>query len=276
MNKTKCIAAALLALASIAPARAVQQDAEGGKDHPLLSRMPNYYIYDHKELQFDRHEFYVAAEKATPVEGRYYWISYSCKDDVTPASALQILRNYENAVRKAGGAVVYSDGYKGATFKVVQQGREVWIELQAGQPYYDLTIVEKEIMQQDVRANAVAWMADINASGHAAVYGIYFDTGSAAIKPESGPALAEIAALLQKNPKLNVRVVGHTDGSGAFAHNMTLSEARAAAVVGALTARHGVSPSRLKASGAGSLAPVASNRTEEGKAQNRRVELVEE
>ena len=111
-------------------------------------------------------------------------------------------------------------------------------------------------------------------TGKAAVYGIYFDTGKAEIKPESEPALKEIAKLLQADPKLKLYVVGHTDNSGGLDYNMKLSKDRADAVVKALTGKYGIAASRLSAFGVGPLAPVASNQTEEGRAKNRRVELV--
>ncbi len=116
---------------------------------------------------------------------------------------------------------------------------------------------------------------DIGRTGHAAVYGIYFDTGRADIKPESEATLKEIAKLLQQEPTLRLYVVGHTDSTGDFAANMDLSKRRADAVVKALTGPRGVAEDRLQAFGSGPLAPVASNRTEEGRAKNRRVELVE-
>jgi outer membrane protein OmpA-like peptidoglycan-associated protein len=119
-------------------------------------------------------------------------------------------------------------------------------------------------------------MADgISTMGHFAVYGIYFDTDKAEIKPESEPALAEMTKLLKDNPSLNVFIVGHTDSTGTFEHNLTLSMDRASAVVNALVSGHGIAAARLKPYGVASLAPVASNATEDGKSKNRRVELVE-
>jgi len=94
------------------------------------------------------------------------------------------------------------------------------------------------------------------------------------IKPESEPALAEMAKLLKDNPSLNVFIVGHTDNTGTFEHNMKLSLDRATAVVNALVSGHGIAAARLKAVGDGPTAPVASNDTDEGRAKNRRVELV--
>jgi outer membrane protein OmpA-like peptidoglycan-associated protein len=129
-------------------------------------------------------------------------------------------------------------------------------------------------MKQDVVANAEVWANDLKATGHAAVYGIYFDTGSAAVKPESEPALQEVAKLLGGDASLKVYVVGHTDSVGGLESNLKLAQARAEAVRTALTARHGIAAARLTAQGVGPLAPVACNATDEGKAKNRRVELV--
>ena len=95
------------------------------------------------------------------------------------------------------------------------------------------------------------------------------------MKPESTPALTEVAKLLQQTPALTLFVVGHTDMVGDHASNMRLSQDRAKAVVAALTGRFGVAASRLKPIGSGPYAPVASNATEEGRAKNRRVELVD-
>jgi outer membrane protein OmpA-like peptidoglycan-associated protein len=130
-------------------------------------------------------------------------------------------------------------------------------------------------MKQEVAANAEALMNDITTTGHAAVYGIFFDTDKTDIKPESDPALSEMAKLLRGNPSLNVFIVGHTDSVGTLDHNMKLSLARAEAVVNALVTKHGIAGARLAAQGVGSLAPIGSNKTEDGKAKNRRVELVE-
>jgi len=126
-----------------------------------------------------------------------------------------------------------------------------------------------------MRATAEMMANDISATGHFAVYGIYFDTDKAEIKPESEPALAEMAKLLKSKPALNVFIVGHTDNTGTFEHNLKLSLDRATAVVNALAGQHGIAAVRLKPWGVASLAPIASNSTEDGRAKNRRVELVE-
>jgi outer membrane protein OmpA-like peptidoglycan-associated protein len=106
------------------------------------------------------------------------------------------------------------------------------------------------------------------------VYGVYFDTDMAVIQAGSEPTLREMATLLRDNQDLNVYIVGHTDNVGTLDYNMDLSLRRAEAVVEALVKDHGVGSGRLVARGVGPLAPVASNEAEEGRARNRRVELV--
>ena len=139
-----------------------------------------------------------------------------------------------------------------------------------------INIIEKEEMNQDVVADANSMAASIKETGKVAVYGIYFDTGLSVLKPESKATLDEIAKLVKADPSLKLYVVGHTDNKGTYDGNMKLSMDRAVAVVNALVSQHGVSASVLKACGDGPTAPVAANSTEEGKALNRRVELVKQ
>ncbi len=110
--------------------------------------------------------------------------------------------------------------------------------------------------------------------GHVAIPGVYFDTGKADIKPESDAALVEMAKLLKGDADLKVYIVGHTDNVGSLDANVALSDARAKAVVKALSVSHHIDAARLAAKGVASLAPVASNADEAGRARNRRVEIV--
>ena len=114
---------------------------------------------------------------------------------------------------------------------------------------------------------------EISKSGRVAVYGINFDTGKANLRPESDKVLAEIETLLTNNVFWKMKVEGHTDNVGAKAANQALSEQRAVAVVDWLT-RHGVDRARLTSQGFGDTRPVTDNGSEEGRAKNRRVELV--
>jgi OmpA-OmpF porin, OOP family len=127
-----------------------------------------------------------------------------------------------------------------------------------------------------VTIDAAAMSKDISSTGHVALYGIYFDTDKADPKPESQPTLQEIATLLKQDSSLKLFIVGHTDNVGGFEYNIALSQRRAAAVVKELTTQHGIAAMRLKSAGVGMLSPVAPNEREEGRAKNRRVELVKQ
>jgi len=111
-------------------------------------------------------------------------------------------------------------------------------------------------------------------SGRVATQGIYFDTGSDRIRPESTPTLKEIAGMLAEHPELRLSIEGHTDNVGQAASNLALSEQRAAAVRQALVAQFGVDAARLASKGLGQTKPATANDTPEGRQQNRRVELV--
>jgi flagellar motor protein MotB len=138
-----------------------------------------------------------------------------------------------------------------------------------------LEIIESKLMDTGmVTVDADAMAKGIEATGHIAIYGIYFDTNSANLKQESNSTLKEIDELLKMNPSLNLLVVGHTDSQGGYEYNMELSQRRAAAVVKVLVDQFGISQGRLTAAGVGYLSPLGSNDTAEGRAKNRRVELV--
>lgn len=125
-----------------------------------------------------------------------------------------------------------------------------------------------------VTVDAKAMQGGLEAEGRVALYGIYFDTGKAELKPESKPQLDEMARLLQGQPALKVYIVGHTDNQGTLEANLQLSQQRAQAVVAALAGPYKIDAKRLQGRGVASLAPVAGNGNEAGRARNRRVELV--
>ncbi|MDD5562785.1 MAG: OmpA family protein [Thermoanaerobaculaceae bacterium] len=275
MRTAAVLASILLSVAAHAAAPPLQKDTAGCKDHPLFTRMPTYWIHHCSAKEFDAHDFILGKGKKERVEGRLWTISYYPQATATSKpSELQILRNFEAAVARAGGASVFAD--KGReTFRLNAEGKEIWVDLTAEfTGKYGLAIVERAAMAQDIVADAKAFANDLNTTGHAAVYGIYFDTNKAEIKAESAQAIGEIAKLLQADPGLKLFVVGHTDGTGGVESNLKLSQERAQAVIEALVSGHGVAAARLRPFGNGPFAPVATNATEEGRAKNRRVELV--
>jgi len=275
------VALPVIAITATAFAAAPQVDRAGYKDYPGISRVPGFILReygDYVETAFDAYKFWVKENGKNvqqSVGGHKYWYRYRLKEGLTPPSALQIHRNYQNAARSAGGPVLIDEnGY--TTIRLNKGGKELWMEIHTNVGYeYDLIIIEKEAMKQEVTMDAAAMASSIADSGSAAIYGINFDTAKSDIKPESEPALDEIAKLLTNNPALRLNIVGHTDMVGDAASNVRLSQARAQSVINELVAKHGIAAGRLIAFGAGPYAPVASNKTDEGRARNRRVELVE-
>jgi len=255
-----------------------QEDIKGSKDHPLFNRMPGYRIARYEENEFDvLKEFKDENRKKMNVEGHYYYFNYLVKKGSEAASGPQVLRNYMNAVKNAGGTVVLEDGCCNVYLKLNKDNRITWVWVKAYKDAgsYQVWIVEEENMEQDIVVNANSMMSGINSEGRIALYGIYFDFDKSEVKSESNPTLQEIAKLLTENKNLKLYVVGHTDNVGDLSYNMKLSESRADAVVKNLVSNYKIDKSRLTPAGVGPLCPVTSNDTEEGKAKNRRVELVQ-
>jgi outer membrane protein OmpA-like peptidoglycan-associated protein len=169
---------------------------------------------------------------------------------------------------KLGGNyfVIYAAAYDyGATHHPIEKGQ---IAVQ-------VDIIESKPMQEKmVAVDASEMDKQIETNGKVALYGIYFDFNKTDLKPESEAALVEIGKLLQTKPALNVLVVGHTDAVGSFESNRTLSQHRADAIVAALVTKQRIDSKRLFPVGVSFASPVATNATEEGRAKNRRVELV--
>jgi OmpA-OmpF porin, OOP family len=148
-------------------------------------------------------------------------------------------------------------------------------QIDKGQTAVQVDVIEAKPMQEKmVTVSATEMEKQISATGKVALYGIYFDFNKTDVKPESEPTLTEIIKLMQSKPALKTLVVGHTDAVGSFDSNKTLSQKRAEAVVAALGAK-GIDTKRMFPVGVSFAAPVATNATEEGRAKNRRVELVE-
>jgi outer membrane protein OmpA-like peptidoglycan-associated protein len=278
MRKKSILVVLAVALGGgVTSAQVEQADAKGCKDNALFTRMPGSFIYNCSEQTFAAHEFSKGTPQATTVEGHLWRMTYYPQaTQKTKPSELQILRNFENAMTKVGAKVLPAAKSRG-TYRLIQDGRELWIDVWAEfTGKYGFFIVEKQAMVQDVVANAAALGNDLKTSGHVTVDGILFDTGKATIKPESAKAIGEVAKLLNGDPALKVYVVGHTDTTGVLDANMRLSQERAEAVAQALVATYSIAAARLKAFGNGPYAPVASNDAEAGRARNRRVELVKQ
>ncbi len=297
-----------LVLLGVSFAGAQGTDAEGSKDHPLISRYPTSVINEYGQKDFDEYELPLSKvadgkyAKTQHLEGKVTAIYYGLPEG---KSALEVFRNYESGLKIGGFQELftcaktcgdppptgsspigdafgnYSDQTRYLAAKLARPEGDVYVALWVYDSTFDiktfLTVVEVKPMESGmVTVNAAALASALSSTGHASVYGIYFDTGKADVKPESDAALKEIAKLLQQDPNLKLYVVGHTDNVGALASNMELSRRRATAVTEVLTTKYSVEASRLSPQGDGPTAPVASNESEEGRAKNRRVELVKQ
>ncbi len=310
----RSIAAPFAALLLIAPCAfglsaslADKGDVAGSKDYPGIGRFAGSVITGYEVKDFDATRLQAATfkdGKATDErkpEGRITRIAY--KTGPGP-SIVEVSRNFETQLKKAGFDTLLAcntDECGGIPFTEALDTLPIpamWIDgfdyryyvghkQTAGGETYATVLVSKnndEIYAQLVVAevgaienkmiDAAAMAKGLGEAGHIALYGIYFDTDKAVIKPESAPTLAEIAKLLNGQPALQVFIVGHTDNQGAYDYNLDLSRRRAEAVAAALAKSYKVAPGRMKTAGVGFLAPVASNATEPGRALNRRVELV--
>ncbi len=302
MNRRALVLAAVGLGAHVAlAARAAAQGAQN-EDHPLVSRYEGSTQTSRKVEDFGKYPLVTGkTAKGDPdgevVEGKLTRIVY---ENPPGRSTLEIYENYRAALEKAGASIVYAceldacgpafarsawnrfnglfaaaDGdprYLAA--KLTSGAATAFVAVMVGKRRTQLDVVEVRAMEGDkVVADAAALGEEIDRDGSVSVYGIYFDTDKSDVKPESGPALAEIAKLLKTRPALKLYVVGHTDMTGALAHNQALSQARARAVVDALV-KLGIAAARLEGHGVGPLAPVAVNTSEAGRAKNRRVALV--
>ena len=275
--RMNALALAAVFLLSVPAAMVAQDDAAGCKDSPLLTRVSGCAIAYCSQSDFDAAELQTSLSKdprTTHVEGKVEKIHYTCSGK----SALQVRRNAEQALRTAGYTLNYT-GYDVPEHYVTAHNGPQWVAVVAsemsGDSAYDVTTVLTQAMKQEMTSDASAWAAEINRSGHAAVYGIEFDTGKATLKPESQKVLGDVLSLLQAQPEWKMRIEGHTDSTGSKAGNQALSQQRAAAVVGWLL-KNGISTARLAAAGLGDTKPIADNGTDEGRAKNRRVELVKQ
>jgi len=217
-------------------------------------------------------------------------------------STLEILRNYEAALAERGFVTEWDcesrqtcgntadGGWKDRngmnlgvggdvrylTGSMPYEGGTLWVSVGVERSNHYVQVLQPVAMQGgNVRLlDAAAMASALDSAGRIAVENIYFNFGSAALLPESAPALTEIAALLANRPDLAIYVVGHTDSVGTLEANLELSRARAVAVVRALETGHDIAEGRAVPAGVGPLVPVAPNTSDAGRALNRRVEVV--
>jgi outer membrane protein OmpA-like peptidoglycan-associated protein len=199
---------------------------------------------------------------------------FTAADGVVSGNRAQ--EHFVAAKGSSGDGTVYVQVYVTENHNWPPEGQPAGRRVDKGLAVIQLEVSEVKSMDAGlVTVDAGAMKKTIVETGRVALYGLFFDTGKADIRPESRPALDEIAKLMKGDPALRLLVVGHTDTVGSQQGNQDLSLRRAQAVIDALVKGHGIDAKRLQAAGVGFASPVATNRTEQGRAKNRRVELVE-
>lgn len=268
--------AAFTLLAATAPWSLAREpeDGDGTTEHPEIKRFPGFFLDNSRQHDYEEFEFTLNNDRTETKGGRFWFVDYCLKEGARQPSIIELIRNYENAFRRLGGSMVHRWPY-GALYRMAgASGSERWVQLNVDHSArYQLTIVEVAAMEQKLEFNASEMAQALQTQGNLALYGLQFDTGRATLQPGAEPLLAEVLALLKGDPKLRLSIEGHTDNVGDAKANLALSQQRAQAVVAYLVQR-GVAAGRLRAVGQGSQVPVADNRTEAGRAKNRRVELV--
>ena len=265
------------------------------------------YDSDHeRNIAFDA-TYFIAGDKPKLVEGRMFRDRFWLKDLSTikverPYSALEFHRNYADAIASLGGkkinTVQWTDKVKAQLgdykaqheyarcgdrydfekfeyYLIRAPSAEYWIEVKTADNQTEgcILVLEKQLMQSRLSfIDASAMKKAIDADGRVALH-INFDVDKAVLRPDAQPVVEEIEKLLAADPDLQLSIEGHTDNTGDAEHNRKLSAARARSVLGALVGL-GIDPARLGSRGFGADKPVADNGTEDGKAKNRRVELV--
>jgi len=250
----------------------LEPDASGCTDSKAFPKLEMCRIDNCERKASDHRDIPVKEDERgepvlSPLDGDTRSVMYECAEGTSPA---EIVRQAGAALRATGFEVPYEFSDREATL-TAHKG-DTWVVLDAASRFY--TLIElKAVNELETASDAVAMAEAIERYGHVPAYGISFLSGRADISPESVLALREIAAMMEEHAGWRIRVTGHTDNAGNKEANNALSLKRAVAVVNWLVGR-GIKRVRLEPAGAGDSEPVAPNDTEEGRAKNRRIELV--
>jgi len=256
-----------------------QTDKPGCKEvePTYMNRMPGFYLFSCEFSEYKDVEFFYYGLDGNSVRvrkaGEYRRLSYAKdKNETRKVSGDQIRLNYANAVIKIKGKSLSNNN---AFYSFSNNGNEVFMKIDDAVDSDDqgflITIIEVKSMKQDI---VMTMQEAIESDGKATIYGILFDVAKSTIKPESDVALKQITDYLNKFPEVKIIIVGHTDITGSFQSNITLSKERAESIKTYLITNGKIDKSRLQSDGVGPLCPVSTNSTDDGRKLNRRVEIV--
>lgn len=256
-----------------------QTDKPGCKEvePTYMNRMQGFYLFSCEFSEYKDVEFFYYGLDGNSVRvrkaGEYRRLSYAKdKNETRKVSGDQIRLNYANAVIKIKGKSLSNNN---AFYSFSNNGNEVFMKIDDAVDSDDqgflITIIEVKSMKQDI---VMTMQEAIESEGKATIYGILFDVAKSTIKPESDVALKQIADYLNKFPEVKIIIVGHTDITGSFQSNITLSKERAESIKTYLITNGKIDKFRLQSDGVGPLCPVSTNATDDGRKLNRRVEIV--
>ena len=255
-------------------------------EHPVIKPIPKSILDRSSEHGNYTYEFPFYDKKTNSVSykeitGRYGKWSYHIfgKDEQRIDgifTSVEIVRKYKEFAIRKGGSILWerSDGGR-LSFTISDvKGGKIWCQVTARDGYYELDIVEKDRIEKKRPSMAEELKAELDAKGKITVYSILFDFDHYKLREQSKKPLQEIAELLLSYPSLKIEIQGHTDSMGRDDYNLKLSQKRAEMVRSHLVSL-GIDPSRLTSAGYGPFRPIATNKTQEGRAKNRRVVLME-
>ncbi len=243
-------------------------------DYPLFGHMPGY-VGQLQKRNFDKFTFRVQdGEEVRDAEalGARWSVVYTPSAGAQYASNFDVEENYRAAVEALGGQVLHRDD-RTLSARFEKNGALVWVHIYTQENETQLEVIEEKAFEARIKPpEASALKEALDREGHVALY-VNFDFAKAVLKPDAAPVIAQVVKLMQDDPSLRLAIEGHTDNIGTRDYNMKLSTDRAASVVAAIVAK-GIAAPRLKSQGFGFEKPVADNASGEGRAKNRRVELV--
>ncbi|MDN5280379.1 MAG: OmpA-OmpF porin, family [Clostridiales bacterium] len=276
----------LLVLSFVLVMVAFSGSAKTDKEHPLVRPFPGSVLAENMSnySKFNSCDFYCLNDKTRKrekknVKGEYWRLLYEVRtasgDRVKTISKLEFFENYKAAAKEKGGKVVYEDSGQIVITIPRDDNGTTWLRVagNAGLGQQDLIIVDEQPFKKTMTFGPAEMKAALDSEGRVQLHDILFDLDKATLKQESTRQLQHVVTLLKNSPDLSLEIQGHTDNQGADEYNLRLSQRRAETVV-AYLALFDIPPDRLVAKGYGETKPVASNATDEGRAQNRRVELV--
>ena len=257
--------------------------AQAVKEHPLIRPFPGSVLDQQVYQNFAEFSFWVkdpqtGKDVKKPVRGKFWNLTYRLLDSEgkwdASHSILEYRENYKQAALENGATILYeSTGW--LTFTLPSDGGgKTWCQVHIwNKSQQDLSIIEEAGFKKSLTFGPAEMKAALDAEGRVQLHDILFDLDKASLQPKSTKQLQYVVTLLKENPDLKLEVQGHTDDQGSEAYNLELSQNRAEAVVTYL-GLFGIDIIRLTPKGFGESKPVMPNTTEEGRAKNRRVELV--